>query len=308
MVEAQGAADERNTFHVDKASSATFHVDSTHSGTTVQFAGSSSTGIKLRNASSRGKGSGVLVAPGSGKQMYNVHEIDVSSFASGGILLVDITMGDGKSAGSFDLFPEGVPLPHGSPEGSVARSYDITSGESRTMVYQFDKGQVFRFGASGNWFSEKGTTNEFRFEARAVPVKGSRIATVEGASIGSVKVGKSVPTVHSITTTTSGTFNELTLHQDGATAIKLAPKGSLTIGKGNKAVRSKTVSSINAVDIVVPDGVTFSPKATGHVQGPDGTVTTFILKPKGQAPSSDSVLQFEFDATKKDSKESKASN
>ena len=116
--------------------------------------------------------------------MYNVHEIDVSSFDSGGILLVDITMGDGESAGSFDLFPEGVPLPSGSPNGSVARSYDITSGESRTMVYQFAKGQVFRFGASGNWFSEKGTTNEFQFEARAVPVQGAQIAAVTGVSVG----------------------------------------------------------------------------------------------------------------------------
>ena len=315
VVEAQGAADERNIFHVDKASSATFHVSSQLSGASAQFVGSASTRIKLDDVSSRGKGSGVIVAPGQGKQIYNVHEIDVSSFDSGGILLVDITLGDGESAGSFDLFPEGVPLPHGSPKGSVARSYDVPSGESRTMTLQFAKGQVFRFGASGNWFSEKGTTNEFRFEARAVPVKGSRVATVAGSSVGiqqlGVKVGESVPVVHSITTTTSGALNELTLHHGGATAAKLAHegiRGSLTIGKGNKAVRSKTVSSINAVDIVVPDGVTFSPKATGHVQGPDGSVITYILKPKGQKTSSDSILQFEFDATKKDSKESKASN
>jgi beta-lactamase regulating signal transducer with metallopeptidase domain len=314
-VEAQGATGGRNTIHVGKASSATFHVGDKHSGTSVQFASSSSTGIKLKDVSSRGKGSGVLVAPGSGKQMYNVHEIDVSSFDSGGILLVDITMGDGDSAGSFDLFPEGVPLPSGSPDGSVARSYDITSGESRTMVYQFAKGQVFRFGASGNWFSEKGTTNEFRFEARAVPVKGAQVAAVAGVSVGiqqiGVKVEKGVPVVHSITTTTSGAVNELTLHQDGATVVRLAPKnikGNLTISKGGKVVKSKTVSSLNALDIVLPDGVTISPNATGHFQGQDGTVTTYILNPEGHQASSNAILNFEFDAKKKDSKESKVSN
>jgi hypothetical protein len=124
-VEAQGSAKEKNTFHVGKANSATFHVDSKLSGVSGQFVGAASTRIKLDNVSSRGTGSGVLVAPGQGKQMYNVHEIDVSSFKSGGILLVDITMGDGESAGSFDLFPEGVPLPSGarkdrSPEATTS--------------------------------------------------------------------------------------------------------------------------------------------------------------------------------------------
>ena len=317
-VEAQGAASERNTFHVSKANSATFHVDSKLSGVSAQFVSSASTRIKLDNASSRGKGSGVLVAPGQGKQMYNVHEIDVTAFDNGGILLVDITMSDGESAGSFDLFPEGVPLPHGTPEGSVARSYDVPSGESRTMTLQFDKGQVFRFGASGNWFSEKGTTNEFTFEARAVAVKSSHVAGTSRAPIGSqqfgVEIGEGVPVIQSMTSNVNGAVSELTIKQDGGTVVTLAPKGikgikgSLTLGKRGKTVKSKTVSSIDSLDIVVPDGVIFSPKATGYVKDADGSVTTYILHPEGQDASSNATLHLEFDAKKKDSKEPKASN
>jgi hypothetical protein len=71
--------------------------------------------------------------------------------------------------------------------------------------------------------------------------------------------------------------------------VRLAPKnikGNLTISKGGKVVKSKTVSSLNALDIVLPDGVTISPNATGHFQGQDGTVTTYILNPEGHQASS----------------------
>ena len=89
------------------------------------------------------------------------------------------------------------------------------------MTLQFAKGQVFRFGASGNWFSEKGTTNEFQFETRAVPVQSSQGASVSTATVGSkhfdFEISEGVPVVHSITTNTSGAVGELTLKQEGGT-------------------------------------------------------------------------------------------
>ncbi len=142
--------------------------------------------LRLGDASSRVSGHGILVAPGSGRQMYNVHEIDLRAFGSGGLLLIDITMGDGECAGSFDLFPEGVPLPSGSPNGSVAHKYDVPPGAKKTLVHQFAKGQVFRFGASGNWFSEKGSTNEFEFEARAVALPSQAANTQAFSSLDGV--------------------------------------------------------------------------------------------------------------------------
>jgi hypothetical protein len=82
----------------------------------------------------------------------------------------------------------------------------------------------------------------------------------------------------------------------------------LITGKKAKAIKRKTVGSISSLDFVAQDGVTFSPKATGHVQGADGSITTYILNSEGQNASSDAVIHLEFDTTKKDSKEPKVSN
>ena len=323
-VKAQSSSDENNVFHHANSGSAAIGVEGTLTLSKVDFATPSATRIKLRDVSSQGSGNGVLVAPGSGKQMYNVHEIDVTSFPSGGILLVDITMGDGESAGSFDLFPEGVALPSGSPEGSVARNYDMPPGATRTMVYQFAKGQVFRFGASGNWFSEKGTTNDFQFEARAVPMQSANGVSTTETSVPAQHFGfdfeAGTPVFKSITTSSSGAVNEITLgHGAGTTVELVSEKHSDEFGTKAKAVKGKHKVTFSGGTIMTADGNTatfhvapnqskISPKATGFVTAADGTVTTYTLVPNENATSSVSELNIEFDAKKKVSKEAKASN
>ena len=104
----------------------------------------------------------ILRAPSYGYQDYTVIEIDTTEIKGGGELTIHIQMGSAKSGGSFDLFCENTELPtEGIPTEAVASVWDIPSGLQGTLRYQFDKGQVFKLGATGTWFSGKGNVNAF---------------------------------------------------------------------------------------------------------------------------------------------------
>ncbi len=106
---------------------------------------------------------GVLIAPGSNKHKYAFSQIDTRSFVGGGTLVINITLGTSSCPGSFDLFPEKCSIPtYGRAIGSLASVYDLPPGQTRTLTYHFTAGQVFKFGAEGNWDAVKGTTNSFR--------------------------------------------------------------------------------------------------------------------------------------------------
>ena len=230
-------------------------------------AASSSTRIKLRDVSNREARSGVLIAPGAGKQMYNVHEIDLTAFPSGGILIIDIRMGDGESAGSFDLFPEGVPLPSASPEGSVARQYDVNPGESRTLVHQFAKGGTFRFGASGNWFSEEGSTNQFNFEARAIPLNNGggeqdKLTSIREFHIGSTPEIQS-GTIHFSSKAKGNNFSfindegaTLDLESDGTVVMKNKSKKTGSIFHRNSKNEGEIIGYSPELNIRLDDNET----------------------------------------------------
>lgn len=105
---------------------------------------------------------GELIAPGYGKQQHKIIVIDVTDFSSGGTLIIEVSLGAGESDGSFDLFPEDATIPtEGRVKNSVASLYDLKHGESGTLTHNFDSGQVFQFGATGNWFSREGAINTF---------------------------------------------------------------------------------------------------------------------------------------------------
>jgi len=69
-------------------------------------------------------GQGTVVAPGRGKHCYLVTMLDATRFTSGGVLHVTITVGNGASEASFDLYPQGVPLPsEGMPNSLTGAQY-----------------------------------------------------------------------------------------------------------------------------------------------------------------------------------------
>lgn len=108
-------------------------------------------------------GEGTLVAPGRGKHSYRVILLDASRFVNGGTIHITITLGDGESEASFDLYPQGLPLPSEGMPNSLARAINIPSGSGGKISYRFPHGTVFQFGAEGSWNAKAGATNTYSF-------------------------------------------------------------------------------------------------------------------------------------------------
>ncbi len=104
----------------------------------------------------------IFRAPGNGLQDYTVIEIDTTAFKSGGMLTIDILVGNAEPMGSFDLYDGDTELPRqGMPHEALTSVWDVPPGKRGTIKYRFDEGKVFKLGATGSWFSQKGSTNAF---------------------------------------------------------------------------------------------------------------------------------------------------
>ena len=100
--------------------------------------------------------------PERGYQDYTVVEIDATAFKNGGWLTINFQVGNAEAAGSFDLYPGDRILPtEGMPHGALVSTWDVPPGQGSVIEYYFNWGQVFKLGATGNWFSEKGSINGF---------------------------------------------------------------------------------------------------------------------------------------------------
>ena len=104
----------------------------------------------------------IFRAPGRGNQDYTTVGIDTTPFENGGKLTIDIWVGNGEVPGSFDLFAGDTELPTtGIPDDALASAWEIEPGMSGQIVHPFDRGQLFKLGGTGSWFSEKGQVNAF---------------------------------------------------------------------------------------------------------------------------------------------------
>ena len=122
----------------------------------------SSLRIVLNNVRTSQEALNIFRTPEPGYQDYTVIEIDATAFENGGVLTIDISVGHAEAAGSFDLFAGDSKLPtQGAPQNALASAWGISPGETNRIIYTFDRGQSFRLGATGDWFSEKGSVNAF---------------------------------------------------------------------------------------------------------------------------------------------------
>ena len=253
----------------------------------------------LSDVESRVHGEGVIVAPGKGKQIYDIHEIDTTAFGSGGILIIDVTVGDGGSAASFDLFPAGTPLPHGFPSGSVAKAYDVPPGQSRTLVHQFSQGQVFRLGTSGNWFSKKGQTNEYEFEARAIPLSRSgnnTLTTADGVDV--YRPSQVVTHVGRLSKATDMPSLDLNRDVTVDTIVEFVPNSDVLITKDPKTGKTSRKRVILR-----------SRQGNATITTDDSVDQLILVAPDTDRSGNKRGINFDFDAkTRADSNESKASN
>ena len=114
----------------------------------------------------------ILRTPRYGYQDYTVVEIDTTALEDGGTLTIDIRMGTAKPGGSFDLYDNDTELPtKGLPNDALASVWDIPSGRIGTIRYRFDEGKVFKLGATGTWFNEKGSINAFQARISVEPAE-----------------------------------------------------------------------------------------------------------------------------------------
>ena len=111
----------------------------------------------------------IFRTPEPGYQDYTVVEIDVTAFENGGWLTIDVWIGDGEASGSFDLFDGDSELPTEGVPHALTSAWDIPPGNVGIIEHYFNRGQVFKFGATGNWFSEKGNINAFLLKISVDP-------------------------------------------------------------------------------------------------------------------------------------------
>ena len=110
-------------------------------------------------------GEGTLVAPGRGKHGYFTTNLDATRFPNGGVLHIAITLGDGASEASFDLYSQGARLPSEGFPDSLANAHNVPSGGTAKIDYRFSHGTTFRLAAEGSWNSKVGDTNTYSFVA-----------------------------------------------------------------------------------------------------------------------------------------------
>lgn len=103
----------------------------------------------------------IFRAPGSGYQNYTVVNVDTTAFEDGGTLSIYVRVGSKDASGSFDLFAGDAKLPkEGIPEALVS-AWGIKPNTNTIIRHRFEHGDIFKLGATGDWFSEKGDMNAF---------------------------------------------------------------------------------------------------------------------------------------------------
>ena len=98
---------------------------------------------------------------------YTVVEIDATAFEEGGVLVIDVWVGEAEVSGSFDLFAgEATDL---VPVNALVSARDIQADQREVIKHSFDRSQVFKLGAIGN-SSENGNINGFLAKISVEPV------------------------------------------------------------------------------------------------------------------------------------------
>lgn len=105
----------------------------------------------------------VFRTPTVGYQDYTVVLIDTTDFENGGTLVIDIEVGRDEGEGAFCLFDGDSELSteEEKPKDMLIGTW-VESGATRQLTHRFDRGQLFKLGATGDWEREKPSVNAFR--------------------------------------------------------------------------------------------------------------------------------------------------
>ena len=94
-------------------------------------------------------------------QDYSIVEIDVTAYKEGGMLSIEVWIGDAELSGSFDLFAGDTQPPvELIPENALVSAKNIGPDERQTINYRFSQGSILKLGVIGE-SSEKSKINGF---------------------------------------------------------------------------------------------------------------------------------------------------
>ena len=100
-------------------------------------------------------------------QNYTVVEIDATAFEDGGVLVIDVWVGESEVSGSFDLFSGDAT--EFAPANALVSARNIPTNQREVIKHSFDGSQFFKLGAIGN-SSENGKINGFLATISVEPV------------------------------------------------------------------------------------------------------------------------------------------
>lgn len=103
----------------------------------------------------------VFRTPETDTQNYTIVEIDAIAFKDGGVLNIEVQVGEAEVSGAFYLFAGDTQPPAKLvPDNALASVREIPTDERKTITFPFERGQVFTLAATGN-HSKNGKINGF---------------------------------------------------------------------------------------------------------------------------------------------------
>lgn len=241
-----------------------------------------------------------LTASPEGTHRYTLYEVDTRAWPEGGVLTVEVDVGEGweggSSIGSFDLYPEGVtPSREGLPQGAVASAWNVAPGQRATLMHRFERGQRLLLGAEGSWSSPPGTKNVYTFRVRVTPSE-APLWTAEG------------------TAADGGTVQTMTVWQDARHVMVLGGDMAVTVAltRGQAWAREMagwlaraerreaTACATGAGEAVSGPALEDVVPTTGSRSGVPALTVTCALRPRRGGPNARPVPTYELAVTTPD--------
>ena len=98
----------------------------------------------------------------SGTPDYTFVDIDTTSFEHDGILHIEIQVGGGEAAGTFELFDSDEEFAtNKSPDEALTGAWDVPPGGTGHIFHGFKRGQRFKLRATGSRSTKEGCINAF---------------------------------------------------------------------------------------------------------------------------------------------------